>query len=114
MKSDSPAVGLKEKRTGYELQMLKESCLKTGLELRWVNSDAQLADAMTKVAGIAEEKLARFFRMGSCWRITYDPEMLSAKRRKQLGVDDPLENADDHDVDDNVPHALREHFEKSL
>ena len=55
-----------------------------------MNSDAQLVDALTKDG----DKLQKFFAMGSAWRITYDPTMLSAKRRKALGIYDPLENQD--------------------
>ena len=113
MGNESSGVGMKEKRTGYEMQMIKESAKKSGLDVRWVNSDAQLADALTKDG----DKLQKFFAMGSAWRITYDPTMLSAKRRKALGIYDPLENQDtlNSSDDESEPEKnLRERFEESL
>ncbi len=114
MENESSGVGMREKRTGYEMQMIKESAKKSALDLRWVNSDAQLADALTKAAAV--EKLQRFFAMGSCWKITYDPSMLSAKRRKALGLHDPLEDIEVPDSDDEAPveKNLRERFEDTL
>ena len=113
MGNESCGVGMKEKRTGYEMQMIKESAKKSGLDVRWVNSDAQLADALTKDG----DKLQKFFAMGSAWRITYDPTMLSAKRRKTLGIYYPLENHDtlNSSDDESEPEKnLRERFEESL
>ena len=45
MGNEPSGVGMKEKRTGYEMQMIKESAKKSFLDARWANSDAQLADA---------------------------------------------------------------------
>ena len=55
--------------------------------------------------------------MGSAWRITYDPTMLSAKRRKASGIYDPLENQDtlNSSDDESEPEKnLSERFEESL
>ena len=114
MENEPGGVGMREKRTRYEMQMIKESAKKSALDLRWVNSDAQLADALTKAAAV--EKLQRFFAMGSCWKITYDPSMLSAKRRKALGLYDPLEDVEVPSSDDEAPEEknLRERFEETL
>ena len=38
----------KEKMIGVDLAKLQESCARTGLKLRWVNGDTQLAHSLTK------------------------------------------------------------------
>ena len=79
-----------EKRANIELLGLKESQQSTGLRVRWVHSEAQLANGLTK-AGSAKE-LELFYRMGHRWRIVEDDEMLSARKRKSAGLE-PLENS---------------------
>ena len=101
MEYESSGVGMKENWTGYEMQMVKESVRKSALNLKWVNFDAQLADALAKEAAV--EKLQRFFAMGSSWKITCDPSMLSAKRRKALGLYDPLGNVEVPSSDEEAP-----------
>jgi hypothetical protein len=78
-----------EKRSNIELLGLKESQQATGLKIRWVHSEAQLANGLTK-SGSAKE-LELFYRMGHRWRIVEDEEMLSARKRKTAGLE-PLEN----------------------
>ena len=73
-----------EKRTNIELLSLKEAQNNHGLIMRWVHSEAQLANALTK-GGSRELEL--FYRMKHTWRIVEDPEMMSARRRKQVGLD---------------------------
>ena len=73
-----------EKRTNIELLSLKEAQNNHGLIMRWVHSEAQLANALTK-GGSRELEL--FYRMKHTWRIVEDPEMMSARRRKQAGLD---------------------------
>ena len=77
-----------EKRTNLELLALKEAQWKTGVELRWVHSEAQLANSLTKSNGLREYEM--FIKMKHRWRLVEDPNMMSAKRRKELGLQ-PLE-----------------------
>ena len=77
-----------EKRTSIELIGLKESQFSTGLQLRWVHSEAQLANGLTKSAGGKELDL--YYHMGHCWKIVEDPLMRSARKRRADGVA-PLE-----------------------
>ena len=72
-----------EKRTNIEMIALKESQEQTGLVLRWVHSEAQLANALTKRHNCKELEL--FYSMGHCWKIVEDPEMRSARRRRADG-----------------------------
>ena len=76
-----------EKRTHIEMIALKESQLQTGLILRWVHSEAQLANPLTKKHNCKEMDL--FYHMNHAWKIVEDPEMRSARKRRADG-DEPL------------------------
>ena len=73
-----------EKKSNIELISLKESQDRTSLQIRWVHSEAQLANSLTKWNGGHELEL--FYKMQSSWRIVEDPEMKSARRRKSEGL----------------------------
>ena len=77
-----------EKRANIELLGLKESQWSTKVQIRWVHSEAQLANALTK-AGSKELEL--FYKMGFKWRIVEDEKMRSARKRKAQGLE-PLED----------------------
>ena len=74
-----------EKRTNIEALALKESQQNTGLIVRWVHSEAQLANSLTKSGG--KNEIEMFYRMGQQWRIVEDPDMKSARRRKEEGLE---------------------------
>ena len=78
------------KKIDLELLALKEAQNLTNLHIRWVHSDAQLANTLTKRG--EDHQLARFIALGQQWRIVHDPEMFSGRKRKAKGMD-PLENA---------------------
>ncbi|CAE7039082.1 RE1 [Symbiodinium sp. KB8] len=73
-----------EKKSNIELVSVKESQYRTSLQIRWVHSEAQLANSLTKWNGGHELEL--FYKMRSSWRIVEDPEMKSARRRKAEGL----------------------------
>ena len=52
--------------------------------MRWVHSEAQLANGLTK-AGLSRE-FDLYYRMKGQWRIVEDANMMSARRRKQQGL----------------------------
>ena len=56
----------------------------TGLQIRWVNGDSQLANSLTKEH--EPHQIFEYFRRGGYWRITHDPQLLSGRKRKQLGI----------------------------
>ena len=56
----------------------------TGVKLRWVNGDSQLANSLTKEDEL--HQMFEFFRREGRWEIVYDPELLSGRRRRQLGL----------------------------
>ena len=80
-----------EKRTDLEMMGLKESQYNTELCIRWVHSEAQLSNSLTKHGGGREIEM--YYQMRHRWRIVEDEKMRSAKRRKQDGVA-PLASGD--------------------
>ena len=79
-----------EKRTNIEFIALKESQEQTGLILRWVHSEAQLANALTKGSTCREMEL--YYGMNHSWKIVADPEMQSARKRRAQGKE-PLSSS---------------------
>ena len=77
---NSSAGGLKEKYTALEALSLLERLQQTRTEVRWVHSDAQVADAMTKPN--PSGSLYAFLTLGK-WRLIYDPTFTSAKRHRK-------------------------------
>ena len=78
----------KEKRSNIELLSIKQSQYATGLHVRWAHSEAQLANALTKVGNARELEL--FYRMSHQWKIVEDDFMRSARKRREQGMS-PLE-----------------------
>ena len=74
-----------EKRIDLELMTLKESQKRTGLVIRWVSSQAMLANSMTKKG--EDTEMSRFVQLKQTWRIIDDKNMFSGRKRKQKGLD---------------------------
>ena len=72
-----------EKRVDLTLMRIKEAQQVNGVQVRWVHSDAQLANSLTK--GKELRQIMLFYEMGQFWRIVEDETMSSARRRKQKG-----------------------------
>ena len=77
-----------ERRVDIELMGLKHAQLRNNLVVRWVHSDAQLSNSLTKNE---QRQLQLWYRMHQRWRIVQDDTMASAKRRRELQKE-PLEN----------------------
>ncbi|CAE7454855.1 RE1 [Symbiodinium sp. CCMP2592] len=73
-----------EKKANIELLSVKEAQVNTGLVIRWVHSEAQLANALTKKGG---REFELYYKMNFTWRIVEDPSMRSARRRRSEGID---------------------------
>ncbi|CAE7632887.1 unnamed protein product, partial [Symbiodinium sp. CCMP2456] len=82
-----------ERKSNLELLSVKEAQMRTQLQVRWVHSEAQLANSLTKQNGGHELEL--FYRMNQAWRIVEDPTMRSARKRKADGVP-PLASTSSH------------------
>ncbi|CAE6972698.1 unnamed protein product [Symbiodinium sp. KB8] len=81
---DLMAVERAERKSNLELLSVKEAQIRTELQVRWVHSEAQLGNSLTKQNGGHELEL--FYKMGQAWRIVEDPAMRSARKRKADGV----------------------------
>ena len=90
---EGSCLGIKVARCGMEILGLREAMKEDSTVLHWVNSDAQLGDGLTKASG--KSKIDRYLSSGR-WRIVYDPDMVSAKRRKAAGIMDGLANPSEH------------------
>ena len=84
-KSESAGLGLRDKRTSIECLGIRQQKEQTALQIRWVHSDAMLADGLTKDR--AAKVLLEFFRSGQRWRLVDDPLHRSARKRKTEGMD---------------------------
>ena len=74
-----------EKRSDIESMCLNESMNATQMKLRWVNGDSQLANSLTKDS--EPHQIFEYHRRLGQWRIVYDPELFSGRKRRQLGLD---------------------------
>lgn len=72
-----------ERKTDIELLSVKASQKVNKTILRWVHSEAQLGNALTK--GDAKE-LELYYKSGYQWRIVHDDLMRSARKRRSDGV----------------------------
>ena len=73
-----------EKRSDLESLCLKESMEQAGTLLRWVNGDSQLANSLTKET---EPHQCLLFSSRNCkWRIVYDSELMSGRKRRSKGL----------------------------
>ena len=82
MDKDTPTIKGEEKRATMEALALKDSATDSGTMIRWVHSDAQLVNSLTKPTEKGQIHL--YFQMGQKWRIVYDEKMKSARRRKAV------------------------------
>lgn len=72
-----------ERRTDIDLMRLKESQQVNRVRVRWVHSDAQLSNSLTKTKEMRQ--LLMYYQMQQQWRIVDDDTMSSARRRKMKG-----------------------------
>ena len=72
-----------ERKTDLNLLCLKHAQRVTNLELRWVHSEAQLGNSLTK-GGTKELDL--YYGLSFRWRLVADDEMRSARKRRQQGM----------------------------
>ena len=93
-----------ERRTDLELLCLKHSQRRNRLEVRWVHSEAQLGNALTKANA---KELELFYQMGSKWRIVSDENMMSARKRRDKGLK-ILEHKDDPPCTETYTHTCEE------
>ena len=78
MQGDLPSFSMKEKYTALELLSLVQQMDMQKTQLRWCNSNAQLADGMTKVQ--AQDRIRKFLEDGQRWNLVYDDTFTAAKK----------------------------------
>ena len=84
LSKDTPVIKGAVLRADIEALTVKECMSSTGLMVRWVHSDAQLANSHTKPT--EKHQVQLFQKLKSRWRIIFDPDMQSARRRKSAGL----------------------------
>jgi hypothetical protein len=77
-RSETQGLGLQEKQSALELLGVKEQIQRDETDLRWVHSQAQLADGLTKTG--ARPVIEKFLEE-QIWACKYDPAFESAKKR---------------------------------
>ena len=93
--------------------LLRQSLVSSRAATYWVNSDHQLADALTKLSEKcpgAHQTLRNFLRTGT-FRISYDA--LSARRTHQQRLGQPPLDEEENDIVSEVQGRTLEHY-KSL
>ena len=82
--NESPLLGLSNMRAALQAFQLRDNLRRTSGELRWLASDFDLGDALTKKRSDCRTGLLKFLRTGR-WCIRYDPNFVSAKKNKKAG-----------------------------
>ena len=76
-RSESQGLGLAEKRTAIEVAATRQQMEATGVDCKWVNSDRQLADSLTKpMVAHAMRQLCSH----GMWKIIFDENSWLRKR----------------------------------
>ena len=78
VKKETPVQSAACKRTAVELLVYRQTLKLTSSVLRWVSSERQLADGLTKVS--ARQLFADRLKVQR-YRLVYDPEFVAAKKR---------------------------------
>ena len=104
-RSESSALGMKDKHSAIEALALKQSLTENKTSLRWCHSEANIADALTKGNPIPLEVLREFVHRAK-WKLVYDPSFTSSRKLKAAGkLVEPWEEQDKEDGPPNVEHA---------
>ena len=99
-----------ERRTDIELLCLKSAQRYNQLQVRWVHSEAQLSNALTK-AGAKELEL--YYKGRQQWRIVQDSEMRSFRKRKQDGLE-IFEHTKTHKPHEKPQERNKDHLEVGI
>ena len=78
---NTSGLGLKEKYSVLDMLSVFQRLAKCRTETRWVHSEAQLADAMTK--HVPGSSLIRCLQNGT-WTLVHDPNFTSAKKLRRM------------------------------
>ena len=82
--NESPLLGLSNMRAAIQAFQLRDNLKRACGDLRWLASDFDLGDALTKKRADCRIGILKFLRTGR-WCIRYDPNFVSAKKNKRAG-----------------------------
>ena len=84
MVNESPLLGLSNLRSALQAMQLRESLIRAASELRWLASDFDLGDSMTKKRPDCRVGLLKYLK-SRLWCIAFDPSFTAAKKNAQRG-----------------------------
>ena len=82
--NESPLLGLSNMRSALQAFQLRDNLQRVACELRWLASDYDLADGLTKKRADSRTALWTFLKTW-LWSIAYDPSFTSSRKKKQKG-----------------------------
>ena len=83
-KIESSGLHLEEKRTAIEVLSIRERTQAAGVTIRWVDSDQQLADGLSKNNEC--DQLIEICHQGAFFKLVFDPRFTSAKKKRQAAA----------------------------
>ena len=83
--NESPLLGLSNVRAALQALQLRENMMRTGCNLRWLASDFDLGDCMTKKRAECRLGMNKYFERLS-WCIKFDPNFTAAKKNHKKGT----------------------------
>ena len=87
-RSESAGLGLADKRTAIEVTATRDQMRQTNISTKWVNSDRQLADILTKPTVPAH--MIHHLQKTGRWKIVFDETYTSAKKLRKQARDNQL------------------------
>ena len=81
---ESPLLGLSNMRAALQAFQVKQSLQRSGTTLRWLASDYNAADSLTKKAPSCRDGLWKLLKTGM-WCVAYDPTFQAAKKAAKQG-----------------------------
>lgn len=86
------SAGLQDRRSGIQVVAIRQQVGDQNINVRWTNSDQQIADGLTKMS--ARPRLIRCLRSGHL-RLQHDPAFVSAKEIRRAHAD-KIESGEKH------------------
>ena len=82
--NESPLLGLSNLRAALQAMQLRENMIRVGCLLRWLASDYDMADSMTKKRADCRSGLLKFL-IRRVWSIAFDASFTASKKNKRIG-----------------------------
>ena len=82
--NESPLLGLSNSRSAPQALQLREYLQRAGSKLRWVASDYDLGDSLTKKRADCRVGLQKFLKVW-LWAVRYDPQFIASNKNKKEG-----------------------------